>query len=317
MTRPRTPTKPHLNTKPRPQAPQSKEKPTPSRPNISPEEAARRSHLTPAERSAEALDASRAAESQHEGELWKCSPSSEEPSSSSRRSASDQEKDAAHMRSFFSNSRPAFFDAQGDPIPFTGSASSYFFGTGESQSGPQYTRKATRQEEKKERQRRAQAEQDAKREQEYLESEYLESSPPVDDEYWAALLLSQQRDKKEWGMYYLVLVADLRAFKSSRQDGVEFPALPNLRCPREDRLKGELIGCCHHDLEKVFRGSGMYSREWLRRERHQWHPDKFSRLGQNAVERSTEVFKLCQKLLETKRCKFPLLSLPNTQMNKQ
>jgi hypothetical protein len=37
------------------------------------------------------------------------------------------------------------------------------------------------------------------------------------------------------------------------------------------------LKACHHDVEKLLRASGNYSTEWLRKERLQWHPDRFGR----------------------------------------
>ena len=47
-------------------------------------------------------------------------------------------------------------------------------------------------------------------------------------------------------------------------------------------MKVDKITACHHDLEKMLKGSGGYNVEWLKKERMRWHPDKFP--GQGEVQ---------------------------------
>lgn len=35
------------------------------------------------------------------------------------------------------------------------------------------------------------------------------------------------------------------------------------------------LRACRHDVERLFRASGMYSHAWLKKERLGWHPDRF------------------------------------------
>lgn len=42
-------------------------------------------------------------------------------------------------------------------------------------------------------------------------------------------------------------------------------------------MKQEYLGICSHDLARLLRGSGHYTRESLKEERNKWHPDKFAR----------------------------------------
>jgi methylenetetrahydrofolate dehydrogenase (NADP+)/methenyltetrahydrofolate cyclohydrolase/formyltetrahydrofolate synthetase len=39
---------------------------------------------------------------------------------------------------------------------------------------------------------------------------------------------------------------------------------------------GVSLGVCAHNLEGLLRGSGLYSAEWLKKERVMWHPDRFA-----------------------------------------
>ncbi|KAF2111107.1 hypothetical protein BDV96DRAFT_690527 [Lophiotrema nucula] len=62
------------------------------------------------------------------------------------------------------------------------------------------------------------------------------------------------------------------------------------------------LKACKHDVERLFRASGMYSVAWLRQERLRWHPDRFGRLceenfrdvGRKLAE---EVFKIIDVLI--------------------
>ncbi|KAF2656106.1 hypothetical protein K491DRAFT_692304 [Lophiostoma macrostomum CBS 122681] len=64
----------------------------------------------------------------------------------------------------------------------------------------------------------------------------------------------------------------------------EFPYLPEAiticRLETCRFLKAEAKGlrACKHDVDRLFRASGLYSYEWLRQERLRWHPDRFGRL---------------------------------------
>ena len=62
-----------------------------------------------------------------------------------------------------------------------------------------------------------------------------------------------------------------------------FPHLPlaavycrDVSCAARKATAGSLMAC-RHDVERLLRGSGQYSREWLRKERLAWHPDRFGR----------------------------------------
>lgn len=63
------------------------------------------------------------------------------------------------------------------------------------------------------------------------------------------------------------------------------------------------LRACKHDVERLFRGSGSYSYEWLRQERIRWHPDRFGALCQpewreNGRRLSEEMFKIIGSLME-------------------
>lgn len=62
------------------------------------------------------------------------------------------------------------------------------------------------------------------------------------------------------------------------------------------------IRACKHDVERLFRASGLYSYEWLRQERIRWHPDRFGRLCEESWrdagrKLAEEMFKVIDTLL--------------------
>lgn len=68
------------------------------------------------------------------------------------------------------------------------------------------------------------------------------------------------------------------------------------------------IKACKHDVEKLFRASGLYSYEWLRQERLRWHPDRFGRLCEDEWREvgrrmAEEMFKIIEGLMEELRGK--------------
>lgn len=66
------------------------------------------------------------------------------------------------------------------------------------------------------------------------------------------------------------------------------------------------MGVCKHEVEKLLRASGMYSVDWLRSQRLNWHPD---RLGQRfearyrpaAVLKATTMYQTFEELLREER----------------
>lgn len=76
-----------------------------------------------------------------------------------------------------------------------------------------------------------------------------------------------------------------------------FPKIQPSGCKKGKCLKGELLGCCHHDLQVVLQSSGEYSAAMLKKERNLWHPDKFSTKGDGPLM-ADEMFKMVQRLIE-------------------
>lgn len=81
-------------------------------------------------------------------------------------------------------------------------------------------------------------------------------------------------------------------------DPAKFPR-PGRRgatCTARRCMRGEKLGVCVHQVEAVFRQNGQYSRDWLKRERLRWHPDKFSARPEIAAL-AQELFQMFQHLI--------------------
>lgn len=198
------------------------------------------------------------------------------------------------------------------PVPDSesGAASAFFTTREPRKQSEKAARRAERIAQKKKKQQKAQEENDARQEAEakvsrpakHEDEGYFTDLASIEkNSYWNKLLRHQNKDVSRYGEDYLTLTTELQTFKTCTDDSAPFPTFKNFGCAKTGCLKGETIGCCHHDLEKVLRGSGQFSEKWLKKERHQWHPDKFPGTCERMVgarERAGEVFKLCQKLLD-------------------
>lgn len=91
-----------------------------------------------------------------------------------------------------------------------------------------------------------------------------------------------------------------------------FPHVPILMCTCTDiscisrKIEGSLMAC-HHDMERLLRGSGQYSYSWLKTESYPWHPDRFGRkchpdFKEQLTRKATEMFAVFGELLEEARC---------------
>jgi len=79
----------------------------------------------------------------------------------------------------------------------------------------------------------------------------------------------------------------------------------NVECRGRKAEEGGL-GACQHDVERILRASGNYSMEWLRKERLQWHPDRFGRrchpdFKEALQKKATELYSIFETLIEKER----------------
>ena len=63
-------------------------------------------------------------------------------------------------------------------------------------------------------------------------------------------------------------------------------------------MESEFGYFCHHDVEKLLRGSGRFSEGFVRKESQKWHPDRFSRYSAETGERAKELFQMIQLLID-------------------
>lgn len=88
----------------------------------------------------------------------------------------------------------------------------------------------------------------------------------------------------------------------------EFPYIPaelavcSLEACVATKSDPDGLRACEHDVERLFRASGLYSYEWLRQERIRWHPDRFGRLCEDEFRETgsrlaEEMFKIVDGLM--------------------
>lgn len=222
-------------------------------------------------------------------------------------SDSDSDHDSGYETSFFQSPDEAPEPGSSStPPPSTSSAKTFFTSTN---SAPKPSRKAARKAQKTARhaQRRAQkkaeqakAQAEAEARKARYEEDFRKFTAALDKaSYWNSLANSQKGDAERFGVHYLALTNGLQAFRTDLN--APFPKVKNFGCQEAKCAKNDVLNCCICDFEKVLRGSGSFSKEWLRKERLGWHPDKFSgpdERMEDARLRAGEVFKLFQKLLD-------------------
>lgn len=89
---------------------------------------------------------------------------------------------------------------------------------------------------------------------------------------------------------------------------VRFPHLPDGACrctevPCIIRKADGGLRACEHDVGTLLRGSGQYSVAWLKKESHDWHPDRFGRKCDEdfrdlLCSKATELYAIIQTLME-------------------
>jgi HD superfamily phosphohydrolase len=77
-----------------------------------------------------------------------------------------------------------------------------------------------------------------------------------------------------------------------------FPRPPPYTCNKKRCIKAERLGNCHHGIEILLKGSGKYSKKWLKTERLRWHPDKFAKDKQEHISEAQEMFQMIQRLID-------------------
>jgi hypothetical protein len=115
------------------------------------------------------------------------------------------------------------------------------------------------------------------------------------DRYWAKAESTQEIDcRANSASYQAWSQACTKFFADPSQP---FPQPPHSRCGRKGCIRGEKLAACHHDVEIMLSGSGLYSERWLKIQRLSWHPDKFSTRPE-AREMAQELFQMIQRLID-------------------
>ncbi|KAF7915958.1 hypothetical protein EAE99_009962 [Botrytis elliptica] len=230
------------------------------------EERARRANLSNAERQSEARAAREAydqAQSDSRSETWY------------------QESPPRRSRTHRSNAQA--------PPPSSSSGNPQFFqGSPQAKSAKQQKQeqKAQRAADKKHRQeaRRA-AEEEARKEKKHFENmtqwEYAKK--------WST------SDRAAYGHAFDDFAASATAFITDNTR--EFPRLEKYGCARNNCIRGEILGVCHHEVEMTLRGSGVFDEKMMKRERLRWHPDRWTGKGDLQIK-ANELFQLIQRIID-------------------
>jgi hypothetical protein len=115
------------------------------------------------------------------------------------------------------------------------------------------------------------------------------------EEYWTRIMDSQEGDEVRYGSDYQAFVnaCDLLDGKCF----INFPAIEKSKCYVYECKAVKTLGVCRHNVEKTFRGSGVYSPDFLAQQVKLWHPGNFLGNGtDDRVEMAQEFFELLQSL---------------------
>lgn len=224
---------------------------------LSAEERARRANLTNAERQAEAR-AAREAYDRFEQESW-------------------YQKKARRSESCYHAAPPPPSQSSGNPNFFEGAS------TPKSERQQKQERKA--EEKPKRRETRQNARDSSRRDQQHLKNmnrwEYLKT-------WWA-------KDREAYGNSFDEFSRSAEAFI---QDNTKpFPTLGKHGCGRQNCVKGDKLGVCHHEVEMTLRGSGCVNEKMLKKERLRWHPDRWTGKAELQVK-CNELFQLVQRIVD-------------------
>ncbi|KAM0157557.1 hypothetical protein ACHAPG_004681 [Botrytis cinerea] len=164
----------------------------------------------------------------------------------------------------------------------------FFQGSTQSKSAKQKKQeeKAQRAADKKHRQeaRRA-AEEEARKEKKRFEN----MTPWEYAKQWS------ESDRAAYGNAFDDFSASVTAFiKDNTQ---EFPRLKKHGCARQNCVRGEILGVCHHEVELTLRGSGAFDEKMMKKERLRWHPDRWTGKG-DLQTKANELFQLIQRIID-------------------
>ena len=117
----------------------------------------------------------------------------------------------------------------------------------------------------------------------------------------------RRQQEEELQLQYVLWKSRCESLFQSSKPIVDFPFLPNQVCictveSCTSRKTDSGLMACRHDVERLLRSSGLYSKPWLRNERIVWHPDRFGRKSSHAhkmtLQRiSTEMYAIFEELI--------------------
>jgi hypothetical protein len=114
--------------------------------------------------------------------------------------------------------------------------------------------------------------------------------------YWEEIWDSEAEDKVKYGTAYQTFAGGCADFIASGSEAL-FPPLQSFGCQEKNCIRRIKRYVCHHDVEKTFRGSGVYSEEFLQKQGRTWHPYRL--VGQGETQKlATELFQMIGQLVD-------------------
>ena len=260
-----------------------------SRSGLTEEETARRANLSNAEKQQEARDARAAWKKNKHDTWWHSQPSSKPTKSSVNSGTSDPKPKKTPKQS--SPGAEQFYKSAADPEkPDKESEQSAKQRKNEKRKQRAAEKQAKRQE-AEERRREKQAKR--QEEEEERRREKREAKKEAERLERFGITQKERLSFETWSKACADFFAD---------SSLTFPKPPTYRCKKVNCIRGEHIEACHHDVERTMLGSGCYTKDWLKKERLKWHPDKFHAMGKTQTMAS-EMFVLIQRLIDGDRSK--------------
>jgi hypothetical protein len=115
--------------------------------------------------------------------------------------------------------------------------------------------------------------------------------------YWMRIKATQDKDLLEISDdHYATL---FRGWGKLTEVGstARFPVIHNFPDKNDSCDKSPILGCCVHDVEKLLRGTGKLSEQFLKEEMRKWHPDRW--VGRGKIQaQAQELFTMMALILE-------------------
>ncbi|CAD6442681.1 82c5e64f-9d13-41e3-acf4-3cc3e056ca3a [Sclerotinia trifoliorum] len=153
--------------------------------------------------------------------------------------------------------------------------------------------KSTKQ---KKQQQKAEAKERRQKARQEAEDAARKEKKSLDDmDKWEYVILWGNKDRKAHGQAFDDFASSANEFIRDNTKG--FPRLKKHGCERQNCVKGNILGVCHHEVELTLRGSGCFDEKMIKKERLRWHPDRWTGKGE-LQEKSNELFQLIQRIID-------------------